>query len=166
MKIRFVAIFLTLAVTSSPAQSPQPRATLQQSLGFEDQTGPALTGWRTYPQESGQIDNEIAHSGRSSARLQLNPQSSSFSVITRSLPIDFQGTSVELRGYLRLKDVTNYTGLWLRQDADGQSLSLENMQSQQVKGTSDWAQYHITLPLNPKAQQLYFGVLLSGSGTL
>jgi hypothetical protein len=91
---------------------------------------------------------------------------SNFSVITRKLPVDFNGGTVELRGYLRLQDVSGNAGLWLRQDGDGQMLSLENMQSQQVKGTRDWAQYRITLPINPKAEQLLFGVLVSGTGTL
>ena len=45
-------------------------------------------------------------------------------------------------------------------------LSLENMWSQQVKGTHDWAEYRITLPINPNAKQLFFGVLVSGTGTL
>jgi Peptidase family S41 len=100
-------------------------------------------------------------------RLQRDAQSAgTFSVITRSLPVDFQGGAVELRGYLRLQDVSGNAGLWLRQDADGQMLALENMQSQQVKGTHDWAQYRITLPINPQAQQLFFGVLVSGTGTL
>jgi C-terminal processing protease CtpA/Prc len=82
------------------------------------------------------------------------------------LPVDFQGGTVELSGYLRLKDVSGNAGLWMRQDGGGQMLSIENMDSQQVKGTHDWAQYRITLPLNPKAEQLNFGVLVSGTGTL
>jgi hypothetical protein len=100
-------------------------------------------------------------------RLQRDAQSvGTFSVITRSLPVDFKGGTVELRGYLRLQDVSGDAGLWLRQDADGQVVALKNMQAQQVKGTHDWAQFNITLPINPQAQQLYFGVLISGTGTL
>jgi hypothetical protein len=45
-------------------------------------------------------------------------------------------------------------------------LALENMQAQQVKGTRDWAQYRIAFPINPHAQQLFFGVLVSGTGTV
>lgn len=40
------------------------------------------------------------------------------------------------------------------------------MQAQQVRGTHDWAQYSITFPINPQAQQLSFGVLAFGSGTV
>lgn len=143
------------------------RANLQQSLGFEDQTSSVLTGWHAYPPGTVSADDSVSHTGRWSVRLQRDAQSArTFSVITRSLPVDFQGSTVELRGYLRLRDVSGSAGLWLRQDADGQVLAFKNMQAQQVKGTRDWAQYSITLPINPRAQQLYFGVLLSGTGIL
>lgn len=142
-------------------------ATVQQELGFEQQTGAALKDWHTNPPGTVKADDQVAHTGRWSARLQRDEKSAgTFSVMTRMLPVDFAGGTVELRAFLRLKDVSGFAGLWLRQDADGEMLSLENMQSQQVKGTRDWAEYHIWLPLNPKAQKLYLGVLMEGAGTL
>ncbi len=167
MKTGIVAAILLAASVLILAQTTVSRATLQQSLGFEDQTGPALTGWDLYPAGTVSADNSISHTGHWSVRLQRDIQSAgTFSVITRMLPVDFQGSTVELRGYLRLRDVSGNAGLWLRQDADGRMLSLENMWSQQVKGTHDWAEYSITLPINPNAKQLFFGVLVSGTGTL
>jgi hypothetical protein len=143
------------------------RATVQQELGFEQQTDAALKGWYTNPPGTVTADDQVAHTGRWSARLERDEKSAgTFSVMTRKLPVDFAGGTVELRAYLRLKDVTGYAGLWMRQDADGAMLSLENMQSQQVKGTRDWAEYHITLPIDSNAQQLFFGVLMAGTGTL
>lgn len=100
-------------------------------------------------------------------RLQRDSNSAgTFSAITHKLPVDFRGGVVELRGYLRLQEVSGNAGLWLRQDADGKPLALENMDSQKVTGTREWAQYRITLPVNPEAQQIYFGVLFTGTGTL
>lgn len=86
--------------------------------------------------------------------------------MTRVLPIDFGGETVELRGWLRLKDVTGTVGLWLREDADGTMLSVNSMQNQSVTGTSDWAEYRVSLPIDEKAQQLLFGVLMNGTGTV
>ncbi len=161
-----LAIFLAIHIPAL-AQSTVSRANLQQSMGFEDQTNAALTGWHTYPPDTVSADRSISHTGGWSVRLQRDSQSSgNFSVLTRSLPIDFQGHTVELRGYLKLQDVSGFVGLWLRQDDEGQMLSLENMQSQQVTGTSDWVRYRISLPIDPQARQLFFGVLLSGTGTL
>jgi C-terminal processing protease CtpA/Prc len=167
MKIGILTAFFLVAFISVLAQTTGSRADLQQSLGFEDQTGPALTGWHAYPPGTVSADNSVSHTGRWSVRLQRDARSAgTFSVITRSLSVDFQGSTVELRGHLRLQDVSGDAGLWLRQDVDGQVVAFKNMQAQQVNGTRDWAQYSIALPINPQAQQLYFGVLVSGTGTL
>lgn len=168
--MKTAGILITVLLAASVpvlAQTNVSRATVQRSLGFEDQTSSAIAGWHAYPAGTVSADDSISHTGHWSVRLQRGAQSAgTFSVITRTLPVDFQGGTVEIRGYLRLQDVSGYAALWLRQDADGQMLSLENMRAQQVKGTRDWAQYSITLPINPQAQQLHFGVLVSGTGTL
>jgi C-terminal processing protease CtpA/Prc len=167
MKIAILAALFLAAGAPVLAQTSVSRATVQQSLGFEDQTSAAFTGWWAYPPGTVSADNSIVRTGKWSVRLQRDAQSAStFSVITRKLPVDFQGGTVELRGYLRLKDVSGNAALWLGQDGDCQMLSIENMDSQQVKGTRDWAQYRITLALNPGAEQLHFGVLVVGTGTL
>jgi hypothetical protein len=167
MKNSIVSVLFFLASLSALGQSIFSRATLQRSLGFEDQTAPVLSGWHSYPIGTVTADNTVAHSGHWSVRLQRDAQSAgTFSVLTGSLPVDFQGSTIQLRGYMRLKDISDVAGLWIRQDADGQMLSLENMSAQQVKGTRDWAQYTVTLPVNPNARQLLFGVLFSGTGTL
>jgi hypothetical protein len=162
----FTAVFL-VACMPILAQPTVSRATLQQSLGFEDQSSTALIGWYANPPDTISADDRVAHTGHWSVRLQRDAQSAgTFSVITRRLPVDFRGGVVELRGYLRLQDVSGNAGLWLRQDADGKPVALENMDSQKVTGTREWAQYRIALPINPQAQQIFFGVLVSGTGTL
>jgi hypothetical protein len=167
MEIRILAALFFAALVPVFAQPTVTRANLQQSMGFEDQKGPALSGWYGGPPETLGADNTVHHSGQWSVRLQRDDKSAeAFSVITRILPVDFQGGTVELRGWFRLQDVTGNAALWLRQDAAGKMLSLENMDSQQVKGTRDWAQYKITLPINPGAEKLFFGVVLAGKGTL
>ncbi len=167
MKISVVAaVFLAVSV-SSFAQQAVTRANVQQSMGFEDQKGPVLAGWYGSPPDTLAADNTVHHSGQWSVRLHRDDKSgNAFSVITRILPVDFQGGTLELRGWFRLQDVTGNAALWLRQDGGGKMLSLENMDSQQVKGTRDWAQYRITLPVNPGAEKLLFGVILAGTGTL
>ena len=167
MRTGRLAALLILACVPVLAQSTPNRATIQQSLGFEDQSGPSLTGWHSGPPDTVFADDKVVHSGHWSLRLERDAKSKeSFSVITRMLPVDFKGQRIELRGYLKLQDVTDFAGLWLREDADDQMLSLENMHSQQVKGTRDWAEYHIALPIDPTAQKIYFGVLFSGTGTV
>jgi beta-lactamase regulating signal transducer with metallopeptidase domain len=167
--VKLAEVEASLAQTSAqPTNDPHvSRANVQPSLGFEEQTSTKLTGWFANPADTVFADDRVVHTGRWSARLQRNAQSKrTYSVISRSMPLDFQGHVVELRGYLRLQDVSDVAGLWLGEDNDGQMIELENMGSQQVKGTRDWAQYRITLPINPRTKQLDFGVLVSGTGTL
>jgi len=167
MKVCVVAAVLVAACGWGVAQTNSSRATVQRALGFEDQTGAVLTGWHAAPPGTVSADNSVFHSGKWSVRLERDANSAGGqAVISRSLPVDFAGGVVELRGYLRLKDVSGDAGFWMRQDADGHSVALRNMQTQQLKGTKDWTQYSLFLPVNPEAQELYFGVIMSGTGTV
>ena len=78
--------------------------------------------------------------------------------------MDFAGTTIEWRGFLRSENVSEFMGLWMRQDGDAPNLAFATMQPRQIKGTNDWTEYSITFPLHRDAKQLYFGVLLGGTG--
>lgn len=122
-------------------------------------------GWGGGPPEAITVDNDRPHRGRWSARINLTTAASQpFATITRSMPVNFSGKSIELRGFIRTQDVTGFAGLWLRQDGDTQGLHFDNMQSRQLKGTTDWTEYAVTLPLHPEAKMVVFGFLVSGAG--
>jgi hypothetical protein len=78
--------------------------------------------------------------------------------------VDFTGTRIEFRGFLKTEDVSEFMGLWMRVDGEAPNLAFDSMQSRQLKGTRDWTEYSIALPVNPQAKQLYFGVLMAGTG--
>jgi hypothetical protein len=108
-------------------------------------------------------DTVVVHSGRGAARLERDANSSStFSTITRRIPMDFEGDWLELRGFLSLEGVTQYVGLWMRQDGPAGMLKFDNMQGQGVRGTIDWKEYSIKLPIDKKANDLFFGALVAG----
>ena len=77
--------------------------------------------------------------------------------------MDFSGGTVELRGFLRTEEVSDFAGLWMREDGDSPALAFDNMQNRQLKGTTDWIEYTIKLPLVPEAKRLFWGVLLAGT---
>ncbi len=167
MKVGMVSAVFVAASVPIFAQPTVSRATLDQSLGFEDQTSATLAGWSVNPPGTVSADDSVSHTGHWSVRLQRDGQSAgTSSTITRTLPVDFQGAVVELRGYLRLKDVSGNAGLWVREEGDGELFEAEDMRGQQVTGTRDWAQYNIMLRINPNAEKLLFGVLVSGTGTV
>ena len=141
---------------------------LANILNFETEHPDAMPrGWSGGPPETISVDGESAHAGRWSVRLERDAKSSeNISSLTKVIPIDFAGARIELRGFLRLEDVSGFAGLWLRQDGDGPGLAFDNMQQRQLKGTHPWAPYSIVLPLHPEANELVFGVLVSGTGTV
>ena len=60
--------------------------------------------------------------------------------------------------------MSDFAGLWLRDDGTTPNLALENMHDQELKGTTGWKEYFVKLHLVPEATRLFFGVLLAGTG--
>lgn len=160
-----VLAFASSCFAQTPA-TPIDQASLTKILGFEnEQSGDKPGGWFANPAGTVFNDDKVIHSGKWAVRIERNAQSGGqFSVISRQIPWEFSGKSIELRGFLRTEDVTGYAGLWMRQDNGPEMLALENMQRQQLKGTNDWAEYKIALPIHPETRSLVFGFLMGGTG--
>src|SRR5262245_23577019 len=140
---------------------------LEAILTFEaTHNGTAPFGWGGGPPGTIAVDGETVHGGRWSARLERNATNAGqpFSALTRSIPIEFSGTTIEWRGFLRSENVSDFMALWMRQDGDTPNLAFATMQPQQIKGTNDWTEYSITFPVHREATQLFFGVLIAGTG--
>ena len=157
---------LAVASSCSAQTTPTDQTSLTKILGFENEhSGDKPGGWFANPPGTVFNDDKIIHSGQWSVRIERNAQSpGEFSVIGRPISWEFSGKSIELRGFLRTENVTGYAGLWMRQDNGSEMLSLENMESQQLKGTHDWAEYKITLPVHADTRSLVFGFLMAGTG--
>jgi hypothetical protein len=127
-----------------------------------------LTGWTGGPPTTLHLDSTVVHSGSYAGRLTRDAESENdFSVVALSLPVEFSGQTVELRGWLRTEAVVGgFAGLWLRQDGPAGTLGLDNMQGRNLSGTTDWTRYSVTLALHASARRLVMGALLSGEGTL
>ncbi len=165
--LAFTAILTLLCqAQESPSAKPSDHSELEAALAFEAKpAGDMPGGWGGGPPGTIFADTKIFHGGRSSARLERHPDSpNTFSTITKSIPMDFSGALIELRGFLRTEDVSGFVGLWLREDGDSPGLAFDNMQARQLKGTRDWQEYSITLPVDPEGRQLFFGVLVEGAG--
>ncbi len=161
-----IAFAVLLTATMFQAQTPNPLSDLGAILSFETpQRGTMPSGWGGGPPETIFVDNAIVHGGQSAVRLERNASSSQdFSTVTKAIANEFAGTTIEWRGFLRTEDVSNFTGLWLREDGESGSVAFDNMQQRQVKGTNGWTEYSVTLPLRSEAKQIYFGVLMAGTG--
>lgn len=161
-----VALWCGIGLRASAQEIQPDDAGLAQLLNFEAaQAKTAPAGWGGGPAGTLFADDQVVHGGKWSARIERKSDSpQEFSALTKSLPMDFRGERVELRGFVRTEEVSGYVGLWMREDGEDPSLAFDNMAQRQVKGTTDWTEYTITLPVHPQGRKLFFGFLLSGTG--
>jgi C-terminal processing protease CtpA/Prc len=166
----FLALSLSISSSLVAAQglSETEVPPLEEVLAFEVPLENGMPrAWRGGPPETISLDRETVHSGRSAARIDRDAGSPQpFSALTISVPIDFEGTTVELRGFLRTQDVSGFAGFWMREDGPSGTLAFDSMQQRRIDGTREWAEYRILLPLAPAARQLFFGASLMGQGTV
>ncbi len=153
------------------AQSPQPQLAEghPELAGLFDveaeHGGDVPKNWVGAPPGTFAVDGQIVHGGRWSLRIERTATSpGAFTSLSRRLPIDFTGRRLELRGFLRTEDISNFAGLWIREDGDAGMIAIDNMERRQLKGTTDWAEYSVSLPLNRAAKRVVLGVLASGTG--
>jgi C-terminal processing protease CtpA/Prc len=115
-------------------------------------------------------DSVTRHGGRYALRLQTTgraPGTDEFGVASQRLPVTFGGKTLKLTGFLKTDQVQKgYAGLWLRVDGPDGPLAFDNMEKRPVKGTTDWQEYSISLPLSDEAETIYLGGLLPATGTL
>jgi len=165
-----LALFLTVPV---PVNSQTP-TTDPLNLGFE------LTGLvaRTTPSRwfgggtgyQAVLDTAVVHSGKRSLRIQPATASlppNAFGVMSTSIPATgLAGKTVRFRGYIKTDAVEEgYAGLWMRQDAPGRMITLDNMSDRGPRGTTEWQPYDITMKIDSAASTLVIGALHPGRGT-
>lgn len=151
------------------ARRPKPLdySQLAPMLGFELRPRANIPGgWTGGPAGTIFADSEVVHGGHWSVRLERNTETPprNYTAVKKIIPIEFAGTTIELRGFLRTEDVENFSGLWMREEVEFVSVGFVNMQGRQLKGTTPWTEYSIKLHLDPKAKQLHLGIIQSGTG--
>jgi C-terminal processing protease CtpA/Prc len=157
----FLAVTVCGAAPAIAQQDDRPAFTF--SAARPDGT-PA--SWSSNPEGTVSVDSVVVRSLPYAVRLQRDTASPGmFSVLTKEIPVTFTGNTVELRGWLRTEDVAEFAGLWLRVDGPGGTLQFDNMQQRAVRGTTEWTEYRIRMPLDGHARRLLLGALLPGTGT-
>ena len=115
------------------------------------------------------LDTSEKKSGNNSILLEApaDKGEDSFGTAAVTFPAVYEGKEIELRGFLKLKNVSGgFAGLWLRIDGDSGVLQFDNMMSRQIAGSSDWTEYSIKLPLPADGNTIFIGALLTGKGQL
>jgi len=98
-----------------------------------------------------------------------NNDTNSFCVVGQSIISDsFKGKVIQLSAYLKLTDVKNLAGLWIRVDDDSLILASINSWENnfQAKGSKNWDKYILNVKLPDSAATINYGIILSGSGNV
>lgn len=115
-------------------------------------------------------DSLIKHSGNRSVFLEYDeskPAGYRGAAMGLYLPINYIGKKIQLKGYLKTKDVKDgFAGLYLIMNGESKVLVFDNMQKTHLQGTNDWAEYSVELPILEEAKNVYVAALLSGKGKL
>src|SRR5258706_1875903 len=80
-------------------------------------------------------------------------------------PSKYLGKKIKLSGYIKTKDVTSWSALWIRIDQPTK-YSLENMKNRYMRGNSDWTKCEIVLDVPSDTKNIAFGGLLNGTGQM
>ena len=137
------------------------------NLNFEKTQENKPINWKDFGSEryTISIDSTVAQSGKNSAVIEYNGDSSGFKAWAYTIPAIYQGKKIKLTGYIKTENVKDgYAGLWMRIDP---SVAFDNMNKRGITGTTDWKKYKIELNLKPEsASKIVVGGLLVGKGKM
>lgn len=165
--VALVVAFVVLLGVQIPTSGADP-VDLDRILTFEgSRAGELPPGWSGGPPGTVFADDKVVHGGSWAGRIERGTGSPGpFSAFNAWIPMDFAGTTLELRGFLRTEDVKDWAGLWMREDGEVGPVAFDHMQERPVRGTTAWTEYTIRLPIERAGVTVVFGALLSGPGTV
>lgn len=158
---RALIAFILIVVLGCYGQSTE-----KFNLGFENQKdrNSLSDGWMQWGHYRLIMDS-ISYSGKISGKIVANETGNSFGSIAYKIPANYEGKTIKLEGYMKIKNVENgFAGLLLRVDGNGSSLAFDNMQNKNITGTKDWQKYSITLDYPEGAEDIFVAGILVGKG--
>jgi hypothetical protein len=161
---RITALLVVSIPIMAFAQAPKgERAPSGWSIAIE---GSGIPGGQNASDYAAEIDRKVTHGGQGAMSLRsVVAAPTGFRAATQCVKADlYRGKRVRLAGYLRTRDVADWSGLWLRVDGPARALAFDNMEPRAVKGTTDWTRYEVVLDVPEAAVRLAFGPVLRGAG--
>ena len=113
------------------------------------------------------IDKTAVHSGNASLLLESKSEKRHFGVATSTFPVaSALGRKIRYSGFIQTENVQDgFAGLWWRVDGkERKILAFDNMNGRGPKETTAWKEYVIELEVPGEAENINFGVLLTGTG--
>jgi hypothetical protein len=150
-RILRAVLLLTICATTLHAAAP---------------TGWYIAGNKPTEYESG-IDPVAGYNNHPSAYLKSKqPIVHGFGTLMQDFRANhYSGKRIRFSAFVKT-DATDWAALWMRVDKGSKQLAFDNMHDRPIRGKSTWQRYEIVLDVPQDATGIFFGVLLSGSGTV
>jgi hypothetical protein len=144
------------------------------NLGFEKITknGCLPDGWFKGFGISGYkiiSDSIEKHSGKYSILIEPEKYRTSgqVGICEHFIPAIYKGSEIELRGYIKYKDVDDgHVGLFLNTSGITQSSQIHEIEKKNLHGSSGWVRYSVKLPLTENVKQIAIGAINTSAGKL
>jgi len=167
-------VILVVRATAAQAQFP-PSNTDTLNFGFEkvNAVSQLPDSWHLMSSNKKQYlirpDSTIKRLGNYSFYIASadTAQKPKFAGLGYSLPGKYTCKEITVKAWMRTADMKGMLALMLGlYDIDGNNLGFENLERKKIKGTSDWKQYSVTLPMPQNTQFIHIGPILIGQGKL
>ncbi len=76
------------------------------------------------------------------------------------------GKRVRLAAKIKSHQLKGWAGLWMRIDGKNKNLGFDNMENRKITGTTNWKEYSVVLDVSSGSEEIAFGVLTSGAGSI
>ena len=142
---RVAALVLAVAVVPVSAQTPKAElAPAGWSIATEGSGIPMGQNASEYAVET---DREVFHGGKQALSIRsIVATPAKFRSITQFVKADaYRGKRVRLTGYLKTRDVADYSSIWMRIDGPTSMIAFDNMDRRAVNGTTDWTRHEVVL---------------------
>jgi erythromycin esterase len=112
------------------------------------------------------LDRRVVKEGKASAYVQMKGSNEGeFGGLAQAvLAAPHRGERLRLTAQLKAAGAAGGAGLWMRIDAKGATLALDNMEGRRLTGDKDWQKAEIVLDVPSEATVVAFGMLLVGDG--
>lgn len=115
------------------------------------------------------VDANAAYNNHSSAYLKSKSLAvDGFGTLMQDFSAEkFVGKRIRFSANVKSEGVQSWAGLWMRVDKQSTSVAFDNnMQDRPITGTKGWQNYAVVLNVPQDATGIFFGVLLTGPGTV
>ena len=115
--------------------------------------------WGSFETLTGEVIN-----GNNSVGKIVSDKNGEFGCITYRIPAKYVGETIKLSGKIKFENVKGFVGLLMKIDGKSKQIAFNSMEPLKIRGSSDWKEYSIEMPLPTNAKTIYIGGILGERG--